>query len=133
MIKNDHIWRLTMKKGAISILTAGCLLFSSCTGDTGLLMTIFGIPALIGALVGAGVSAAGKKETTQIVHLPYYQGSITLDDVKKMAQSGVSDEQIIHTLITTHTHFPKSELNAGELRMSGISQKVIDTLYRMAK
>ena len=104
------------------------------------MLTIIGIPALIGGLIGAGaggligagVSSAGQGPHTKVVPHSCAYETITLEDVKKMAQSGMSDETIIHTLTTTHTHFYKADLNGGELRMAGVSQKVIDVLYKIS-
>lgn len=132
MIKNDHNWRLTMKKRILSVLTAACLFNSGCTGgEFGFVATVIGIPALIGGLIGAGLgSAVGKSNSsTHVIPLICSHEKLSLADVVRMSQTGASNERIIAALISTHTRFLKSEINAGELRIAGVSQKVISFLF----
>lgn len=119
-----------MKKRILSILTAACLLNAGCTSmEAGATMMILGIPALIGGIAGAAVGSTRSTGRPTTAPLVYSHENISLEDVKKMAQSGIRDETIIHTLISTHTHFSKSQIQPAELKMAGVSQKIIDFLY----
>lgn len=55
---------------------------------------------------------------------------LTVDDIKKMSQAGLSDTEIITQIDTTHSVFYLSTADIMDLKQVGVSQKVIDYMIK---
>lgn len=112
------------------ILTGGVL--GAVTGCIGggrgaFIGTTAGI--ITGGLIGAALDEQDRqivqRNSPRTVDRMDRNEALTLNDVIKLSQSGVSDDTIIHYLNETCTSYNLSQTQARRLREGGVSQRVI--------
>ena len=151
-MKKFATWGLML----VLVLAVGCASAGRNTGPGVLLGSAIGAGAgaIIGhqtgnagqgALIGAGLggltggligNALDRVEEEAAVHdaqnaaaiqeLRYVQGQLSILDVIRMSQAGVSDSIIVAKIDQSHSYFDLSAEEIIDLRMSGVSDTVIE-------
>lgn len=87
------------------------------------------IAVITGGLIGAALDEQDRKvvekTSPRTVERMERQEPLTLNDVIKLSQSGVSDDAIIHYMNQTHSLYELSQAQIRRMRDSGVSQRVI--------
>ncbi len=140
--------------GVLLILS---LLLSACQSQTGtgaLVGTGLGVGAgaLIGggsgALIGGAVGAVGgavvghlleEDDRTQLQNsspqtlkrIDNHQ-QLSINDIKKMSDAGISDDKIIEVIHSTGSVYHLTSTDVTELKRAGVSERVIDYMLQTA-
>lgn len=71
-------------------------------------------------------------ESTESSHHAFTVKSkqLSIDDIKRMTQTGVSDDKIISRIRSTGSIFYLSSSDIDDLKKSGVSQRVIDYMMQ---
>ena len=144
-----------MKSTLFIIFIGACALFS-CESKAGTGALVGGglgagtgaliSPTPAGVLIGAGVGAAtgaiigsalDSSDRENLEHKsPNTMGKIdrseqlSIDDVIKMSQAGLTDDKIIGTIHSTGSVYHLSSSDIDELKNAGVSQRVIDFMLQ---
>lgn len=105
-----------------------------------LLLILIGL-TLTGPLSGAGKAkvltsldasdrSALEKQSPRTVKKIDNGEQLSTDDIKKMSRAGLSDDTIINQIHETKSIFYLSSADIVDLKKSGVSQKVINTMIQ---
>ena len=148
-----------MKQFALVFLCFVTFFVSGCSTNTGIgVLSGGGLGAGIGVVLGGGGggaligSAAGlitggligavldeqdrkvvSKTSPRTIDRMDRGEPLTLNDVIKLSQSGVSDEAIISYLVETHSIYDLSRTQIRRLQSSGVSERVIQFMMDETK
>jgi outer membrane lipoprotein SlyB len=133
----------------VSLLIAGC---ESSTGTGALVGAGIGVGAgaLIGggggALIGGAAGAVGgaligyllsqedqerlERSSPQTVRRINKGEQLSITDIEKMSNAGISDSKIIEVIDATGSVYHLSSREVTELQDAGVSQRVIDHMLR---
>lgn len=105
-------------------------------------------PTPAGALIGAGVGAAAggligasldnedrhalDNSSPQTLQKVDRGEQLSIEDVKKMSEAGISEEKIIATIHSTGSIYHLSTSDVEELKNAGVSQRIIDYMLKTA-
>jgi hypothetical protein len=85
---------------------------------------------IAGGLVGAALDEQDRKvmerSSPRTVDRMDHGEPLTINDVIKLSQGGVSDDSIISYMKETNSSYRLSQAQVRRLRDSGVSQRVID-------
>jgi outer membrane lipoprotein SlyB len=88
------------------------------------------VGALAGGLIGASLDEQDKKimeqKSPRTVERMDRGEPLTVSDVIKLSQGGVSDETIIRYIKETKTHYNITQEQIDRMRAGGVSQRVIN-------
>jgi hypothetical protein len=146
-----------MKTILLSLTAIGCALTAceSKAGTGALVGTGIGAgagalisPTPAGVLIGAGVGAVSgaaigsaldsndqekvKKSSPRTAKKIDNGEQLSVDDVKKMSQAGITDDKIIGTIQSTGSVYHLSTSDVQDLKNSGVSKRVIDFMMQTA-
>ncbi len=97
-------------------------------GGGALIGTAAGV--IVGGLIGAALDEQDRKimsrSSPRTIDRMDRGDPLTINDVIKLSQSGVSDEAIISYLSDTHSTYTLSQTQIRRLQDSGVSQRVIN-------
>ncbi len=141
---------------SIIALTIGTLFMTGCESKAGTGSLVggaagVGVGALIsptpqGALIGGAVGAATgaiigasldsqdrevmQKNSPDTVERIDHGHQLTIDDIKKMSENGLSDNVIIGQIQATNSVYYLSTNEVIDLKNAGVSQRVIDYMVQ---
>ena len=141
-----------------AILTLGIILLTGCQSDagtgalvgaglgvgTGALISPTPAGVLIGGAVGAAAGAAIgaaldshdrenlEQSSPKTVKKIDRNQQLSLNDVEKMSEAGITDDKIIGTIHSTGSIYHLSSSDIEELKNAGVSQRVIDYMLQTA-
>ncbi len=88
------------------------------------------VGAVAGGLVGAALDEQDRqvmeRTSPRTVHRMDRGEPLTVNDVIKLSQGGVSDETIIHYMQSTESSYDLSQTQIDRMRESGVSPRVIN-------
>lgn len=128
--------------GCESKAGTGALVGGGLGAATGVLISPTPAGALIGTAVGAGAGALvgasledhdkqniqqRAPETGQKID---NKEQLSLDDIKKMSEVGISDDKIIGTIQSTGSVYHLTHSEIEELKQAGVSKRVIDYMLQ---
>ena len=85
-----------------------------------------GVGAATGALVGSALDANDRERVPQTAKKIDRGEQLSLKDIEKMSEVGISDDKIIGTIHSTGSVYYLSSEDIQELKDAGVSQRVID-------
>lgn len=95
-----------------------------------------GVGALTGALVGSALDESDRddvrRSSPQTMRRIDRGEQLSLKDIERMSQAGISDDKIIGTIHSTGSVFYLSSSDIEELKNAGVSQRVIDYMMQTA-
>ena len=93
--------------------------------------------AIAGTLIGFALDEQDRKvmerASPRTVDRMDRGDPLTLNDVIKLSQGGVSDETIIHYIDETHSHYALTSSQTRRLHDSGVSQRIISHMVETEK
>lgn len=93
-----------------------------------------GTGAVAGALIGAALDdsdqATLQQQAPQTKQRVENKQQLSLDDIKKMSQIGISDDKIIGTIQSTGSVYHLSTADIDRLKAAGVSDHVIDAMLQ---
>jgi hypothetical protein len=102
-----------------------------------LLLPLFGLISCAGTSVGVGtgVGTGGGVGVGVGVEEPIYEtsnknGQLSLDDIKKMTDLGMTDDKIINKIKSSNSKFYLTNSDRRELKKSGVSERVINYMAK---
>lgn len=141
-----------------NFILLSAILLGSCASNTGTGMitgTVFG--ASVGGIAGggkgaligsaAGVIAGGligaaldeqdrkvmERSSPRTVDRMDRREPLTINDVIKLSQSGVSDDAIVRYMLETSSYYYLSQTQVRRLQDAGVSQRVINEMVASGK
>ncbi|MBN1915112.1 MAG: hypothetical protein JW769_04415 [Parachlamydiales bacterium] len=95
------------------------------------------VGALSGGLIGAALDDQDRKimeeQSPRTVQRMDRQEPLTINDIIKLAQGGVSDDTIIRYIDDTNTRYNLSEAQVDRLHKGGVSQRVINYMINTGR
>jgi hypothetical protein len=94
------------------------------------------VGAVGGALIGAALDSSDRNTIQR--HSPQTMNKInrgeqlSVSDIKKMSQVGISDDKIIGTIQSTGSVYHLSTSDVEDLKNAGVSRRVIDYMLQTA-
>lgn len=93
-----------------------------------------GVGAATGAAIGAALDSSDRdhiqKESPSTMHKIDRNEQLSINDIKKMSEAGISDDKIIGTIHSTGSVFYLSSHDIDSLKKAGVSQRVIDYMIQ---
>jgi hypothetical protein len=86
--------------------------------------------ALIGAALDSSDRAALQRESPRTMNKVDRGEQLSMKDVEKMSQAGLSDDKIIGAIHSTGSVYHLSSSEVQELKDNGVSQRVIDFMLQ---
>ncbi|MES2122766.1 MAG: hypothetical protein V4492_08335 [Chlamydiota bacterium] len=89
--------------------------------------------AVGGALIGAAVDSSKETSYQESPRKPSKEksnGQLSMEDIKRMTQAGVTDDKIISTIQSTGSVFYLSSSDIADLKKAHVSQRVIDFMLQ---
>ncbi len=86
-----------------------------------------------GALIGAAVDSSKDTSPQESPRKPSKEksnGQLSIEDIKRMTQAGVTDDKIISTIQSTGSVFYLSSSDITDLKKAHVSQRVIDFMLQ---
>ncbi len=94
------------------------------------------VGAVSGALIGAALDADDRRDlqqqSPQTLKRVDKGQQLSITDIEKMSQAGISDDKIIGTIQSTGSIYHLSSSDIAELKSAGVSQHVIDYMQQTA-
>ena len=88
---------------------------------------------LIGAILDEQDRKVMKQSSPRTVDRMDRDEPLTINDIIKLSQSGVSDDTIIQYLYEQKTNYNLTQAQTRRLQDAGVSQKVINTMVKIEK
>lgn len=89
-----------------------------------------------GAAIGAAIDASDRKQieeqSPQTLKRIDRGEQLSINDIKKMSQAGITDDKIIGTIHTTGSVYHLTSSDIQDLKNAGVSQRVIDYMLKTA-
>lgn len=110
--------------GALISPTVGGVLIGAAAG------------AATGAIIGSALDDQDRSDiqrtSPQTMNKIDRGEQLSTEDVKKMSESGITDDKIIQTIHSSGSVYHLSSSDVAELKSAGVSQKVIDYMLQTA-
>jgi outer membrane lipoprotein SlyB len=94
------------------------------------------VGAVSGALVGAALDSSDrdniKRDSPKTMNKIDRGEQLSMEDIEKMSEAGISDDKIIGTIHSTGSIYHLSASDVEELKKAGVSQRVIDYMLQTA-
>jgi outer membrane lipoprotein SlyB len=91
------------------------------------------VGGLIGAILDEQDRRVMKKSSPRTVDRMDRGDPLTINDVIKLSQNGVSDDTIVRYLEKTYSLYSLSQIQIRRLQESGVSQSVINNMIKLEK
>lgn len=92
------------------------------------------VGAVGGALIGAALDSSDRntlqQESPRTLNKIDSREQLSMRDIEKMSQAGISDDKIIGAISSTGSVYHLSTSDVQELRNSGVSQRVVDFMLQ---
>jgi gas vesicle protein len=92
------------------------------------------VGAVGGALIGASLDSSDRdnvqRESPQTMRKIDRREQLSMRDIEKMSQAGISDDKIIGTIQSTGSVYRLSTSDIQELKDNGVHQRVIDYMLQ---
>ncbi len=89
-----------------------------------------------GAAIGAAIDASDRKQiekqSPQTLKRIDQGEQLSINDIKKMSQAGISEDKIIGTIHSTGSTYHLTSADIQDLKAAGVSQRVIDYMLKTA-
>jgi hypothetical protein len=89
-----------------------------------------------GAAIGAAIDASDRKQieqqSPQTMNRIDRGEQLSINDIKKMSQAGITDDKIIGTIHSTGSVYHLTTSDIQDLKAAGVSQRVIDYMLKTA-
>ncbi len=116
--------------GALAGAGTGAVAGGLVTGSVGGVLIGGAAGAITGAVIGASLDESDRellnKESPKTVYKIEKGEQLSLEDIKKMAKAGLSDQVIISQIEATKSVFYLNTADLVDLKKAGISQEVIN-------
>ena len=93
-----------------------------------------GVGAATGAVVGSAIDSNDRntisKNSPSTMKKIDNKEQLTIEDIKRMSEVGITDDKIIGTIHSTGSVFYLSASDVEGLRRAGVSQRVIDYMMQ---
>lgn len=93
-----------------------------------------GVGAATGALVGSALDSSDREkvqqQSPQTIRRVDRGEQLSIKDIEKMSQAGISDDKIIGTIQSTGSVYHLTSSDIDQLKNAGLSQRVIDYMLQ---
>lgn len=88
--------------------------------------------AVIGAAVDSGDQHSSEQRSPESTQQSVSDDQLSIEDIKRMSQSGVADDKIISLIHSTGSVYHLTTDDIKELKEANVSQRVIDAMIQTA-
>ncbi len=93
-----------------------------------------GVGAATGAIVGSALDSSDRErveqQSPQTMRRVDRGEQLSIKDIEKMSQAGISDDKIIGTIQSTGSVYHLTSSDIDQLKQAGVSQRVIDYMLQ---
>ena len=94
------------------------------------------VGAVGGALIGAALDSSDRQaiqqQSPRTMRRINEGEQLSVSDIKKMSQAGISDDKIIGTIRSTGSVYHLNSSDVQDLKDAGVSQRVVDAMMQTA-